>query len=66
MIKTTVEETHAETLTGCLCNRSLSFFNYFSFVWDVDDFNDVVVWLGWVIATNAVSNSFHYAFLNQT
>jgi len=67
--RTTVDDTHAAMRTGCLRAKSLSFFNYFSFdwfVWDVDDFNDVVIWLGWVIAANAVSNLFHYDFLNAT
>ena len=33
-------------------------------IWDVDFFNDVVIWLGWVVAANAVGSLFsHYATL---
>ena len=36
-------------------------------IWDVFDFNDVVIWLGWVIAAYAIGNHlFHYAVLNHT
>ncbi len=34
-------------------------------IWDVDFFNDVVVWLGWIVAADAVSSYFsHYCALN--
>jgi len=35
-------------------------------IWDVDFFNDIVIWLGWVIAADPVSYCFcHYEVLTQ-